>query len=1383
MPSLSVRSHPHPAQVHRHLDALTGAFALLWLGLVTAFLVADRGSHLTNAEKAALAEARARLAKDVLYRRWAMAVGGVDAHPNETASANSGRMTVTRGDEETMAGTPPDRLSRAYLMQLTHAAGPDAPCRLTSLSPLRPENAPDEWENTALHTLQQGADEVATLAPDNGAPRLRIIWPLTADRTCQSCHTSPRFQAGRLCGGLTTSIPLAPYYAAAARENRTGIVTHALAAVLGLGGLFLGRRSLRHALAQRDLAHSALAENEHRARQLIERLPLITVTRTLDGTVTYANPALVELTGRQLPAAVGQNFFALYVPPAGRAAEEEVFRRFLTSDALYANSTGTILDHAGQPRTIAWQHTRVTDLRGEPLGVTSLGEDITVRAAEDLRLRLLSLAVEQSPGIVLITDARGEIEYVNARFAEVTGFQAHEVVGRNPSLLSSGDAPPEFYREMWETILAGRDWRGVFHNRRKNGEHYWAEARISPIRDTSGQIARFIALQEDITERRRTEQALAESEQRFRTLIEHAPVAVIVHRQNRCVYANACAIRLFGYEENVALAHIDFRSHVLPSSLPLVLAREHQKPGGGVHPMVELDLRRCDGSHLVCESIASHITYNGEAATLALIVDITERRQMLAAVEESEARYRTLVEVAPVAIFSLAQGRFTYANPAAARLFGFASAHDLVGASIWQRVHADSLAAVTALLDRAEAGGEGDLVEVSLLGRAHQRIICAATAVAVTIGRQSAVLALAVDITERRQLEGALRENESRIRETLESTAAGYFLLDREDRLVHANSAFLQFFEQPTLAAARGRPFIELLPEPERRELSEQLLRLACGDEFVGGELRHRRGDGSVAYFSFTAHLVREAGALAGCEGFLLDTTATHASEERYQLLFEQMLDGFALHEMIFDETGQAIDYRFLAINPAFERLLGQPASAVVGRRIREIFPDIDPKWLERYGRVTRTGEPLAITDYSDELDRHLEIAAFRSAEGRFACLVRDVTAKRQLEQQLLQAQKMEAVGQLAGGVAHDYNNILVAILMNLALLRNETGLRPETAASLVELEREAKRASSLTRQLLVFSRRQCVQPACVDFNEQLETTLNMLRRLLGEHIAITARLTPNLPRIVADPGMLDQVVMNLCVNARDAMPSGGSLELSTKAVDFSGPSTVHPEARPGAFLLFAVRDTGTGMDAATRQRLFEPFFTTKEPGKGTGLGLATVFGIVKQHGGWIEVESAPGHGSTFRIFLPFATDPTPVVPVPVRPAASAGKMRETILLVEDDAVARQTISLTLRRDGHQVLESRTVAEALAVWHEHRHAIAALITDIVMPGGRNGFELAAQLRAEHPGLSIVLISGYSDDALRGTPPVEGAIYLSKPFDYDTLIEALHTSLARNRAAN
>jgi PAS domain S-box-containing protein len=1175
------------------------------------------------------------------------------------------------------------------------------------------------------------------------------------------------------------SVGAAPSPGSTTAAHYGSLATHSLLILLGWAGIALAYRRLGRAILAREKAHAALAESERRTGEVIARLPLLTVTCTLDGAITYCNPALLALAGRALADIVGQNFCELFVPRDRRQAMQLVLQRIVETRTRFLDSIGALTGRDGGVRTISWLHIPITDDRGIPVGVTCLGEDITTRNAEDLHLRLLSCAVEQSPAAVMITDASGKIEYVNPRFTEVTGYTAAEALGRNPSMLSSGETPKEDYRRLWENLLSGRDWHGVFHNRRKNGEHFWEEARISPIRDLAGTIVRFVALKEDITARRRTEQALAESEQRFRTLIENAPVAVVVHQANRCLYANSAALHLFGYDERAAVAGIDIRMHVQPDSVATVLERERRAEAGQRNPPTELELRRCDGHTLTCESIATRIAFNDQPATLALIVDVTERRQMLAALEASEARYRTLVEVAPAAIFSVANGRFAFANPAAARLFGFDKPADLVGSSLWQRVHTDSLAATTALLTQAQAGTEPPPAELTLLRQDRRAVVCATTIVPVVFGQQSACLAIAIDITERQRLESALRENEARIRETLESTAAGYFLLDRQDRLLHANSAFLQFFEQPTLAAARGRHFVEFLPETERPELAEYLRRLTCGEEFVGGQLRHRRADGSIGYFGFTAHLVREDGALAGSEGFLLDTTAVHTSEERYQLLFEQLLDAFALHELILDSDGQPADYRFLAVNPAFERLVGKPAAAIVGHRAREIFPSLDAKWIARYGQVALTGKPIRIEDYSAEIGRHLEIVAFRPSDARFACLIHDITDRRILEQQLQQAQKMEAVGQLAGGVAHDYNNILVAILMNLSLLRNESNLRPETAESIAELEREAKRAAALTRQLLVFSRRQAVQAVRLDFNEQLENMLKMLRRLLGEHIAIDANLAPDLPPLLADPGMLDQVVMNLCVNARDAMPSGGRLQLLTTHAEFPRPAPAHPEARPGEYLRFCVRDTGTGMDATTRQRIFEPFFTTKESGRGTGLGLATVFGIVKQHQGWIEVESAPGQGSTFSVYLPFAPATAEALkPSPAKPAPPTNGT-ETILLVEDDLVTRQTIGLTLRRDGYHVLEANTAESALALWGQHRASIAGLITDVVMPGGRTGLELANQLHAQDTALSIIVISGYSDDAIRNTPGVEGATYLAKPFDYATLTLALRTSIARH----
>jgi signal transduction histidine kinase/ActR/RegA family two-component response regulator len=397
---------------------------------------------------------------------------------------------------------------------------------------------------------------------------------------------------------------------------------------------------------------------------------------------------------------------------------------------------------------------------------------------------------------------------------------------------------------------------------------------------------------------------------------------------------------------------------------------------------------------------------------------------------------------------------------------------------------------------------------------------------------------------------------------------------------------------------------------------------------------------------------------------------------------------------------------------------------------------------------------------------------------------VQDVTERQQaeaerqhLQTQLIQAQKMEAVGQLAGGVAHDFNNILTAVLMQLSLLREEPHLTSEVQAGLKDLEGEAKRAANLTRQLLMFSRRQTLQPQLLDLNSLLGNLLKMLRRLIGEHISLEFSGAAGDLWLEADPGMLEQVVMNLVVNARDAMPAGGRVSLTTQLVNFDeSASQRNPEARPGAFACLAITDTGCGMDEATIKHIFEPFFTTKEVGKGTGLGLATVYGIVKQHRGWVEVRSAVDHGSTFEVFLPASAQFT-IKAVDEATVATLPRGDETLLVVEDEASVRRTMVTTLQRLGYRVLDAGNGPAALQIWTRQRDAIHLLITDAVMPGGLSGLDLADRVLEEKPDLHIILISGYSlEMAKRGLPKSKSIRFLQKPFEAGALARLVRECL-------
>jgi len=402
-------------------------------------------------------------------------------------------------------------------------------------------------------------------------------------------------------------------------------------------------------------------------------------------------------------------------------------------------------------------------------------------------------------------------------------------------------------------------------------------------------------------------------------------------------------------------------------------------------------------------------------------------------------------------------------------------------------------------------------------------------------------------------------------------------------------------------------------------------------------------------------------------------------------------------------------------------------------------------------------------------------------AAGQLARLVGvawDTTERQRLEAQFRQAQKMEAIGQLVGGVAHDFNNILAAVLLHLDALQTEPGLAKETRADLKELAAEAKRGATLTRQLLMYSRRSVLQVKSVDLNELIENLLKMLRRLLGEHIDLRFHGKIGLPRIDADPGMIEQVVVNLAVNGRDAMPEGGALTLSTSAGAFDeAQARLHPDRRAGRFVCLSVADAGYGMDEATLKRIFEPFFTTKDVGKGTGLGLPTVQGIAAQHKGWVEVESQPGKGSTFRVFLPQSTlTPTKSAATENQPPPRGD---ETILLVEDESSLRRTASACLQSLGYRVLEAANGLEAMSLWSQHQREIDLLLTDLVMPEGLSGLQLAQRLRRAQPGLKIIIASGYSAELTeKGLPPTDHFSFLPKPFDAAMLGKAVRACLDR-----
>jgi len=450
------------------------------------------------------------------------------------------------------------------------------------------------------------------------------------------------------------------------------------------------------------------------------------------------------------------------------------------------------------------------------------------------------------------------------------------------------------------------------------------------------------------------------------------------------------------------------------------------------------------------------------------------------------------------------------------------------------------------------------------------------------------------------------------------------------------------------------------------------------------------------------------------------------------------------------------VDGSILWVNPAFETLTGYPAGEVLGRNPRLLKSGRQDAAFYRdmtltieSGRVWR-GEIVNRRKDGTEYTEEKTIAPVRGADGaisHFVAIKQDVTPRKELERQLFQAQKLEGIGSLAGGIAHDFNNLLVAILGFADLALAEGDQVERIRVDLGEIRKAAERAAALTKQLLAFSRKQVFELKIMDLNTLVANLLDMLRRLLGEDVELETRLAPGLGRVKADPNQVEQIVMNLVVNARDAMPDGGHVQITTSEVRLDRAAAARlPGARPGRFACLAVSDTGTGIPPEVLDRIFEPFFTTKEDGKGTGLGLAVVYGIVHQHEGFIQVESEIGRGSTFRIFLPvYSTEPseTAVAGHAFQTGTAAGAGRR-VLVVEDDDTTRRLACRLLNSVGYHATEAVDGPEAAAIFKREGGKFDLLFCDAVLPR-QNGLELAEELVASQPGLAILLTSGYLDD--------------------------------------
>ncbi len=504
--------------------------------------------------------------------------------------------------------------------------------------------------------------------------------------------------------------------------------------------------------------------------------------------------------------------------------------------------------------------------------------------------------------------------------------------------------------------------------------------------------------------------------------------------------------------------------------------------------------------------------------------------------------------------------------------------------------------------------------------------------------------------------------------------------------------------------------------------------------------------------------------------------SALKQSEERFSRVFAASPIAIGICTL---EEGKLQD-----VNESFLNMLRYQRYEVIGNTDTELRLWANPE--DRKQLVQKLKDRQAVRDVQcklrskkNEIREALVSAELieLNAEPCLLLIIHDNTERLSLEAQLRQAQKMEGIGQLAAGVAHDFNNILTIIQGHASRLRNVEGVPAQIGDSVEQVSVAADRAANLTRQLLTFCRKQSMVPKVMDLNETVTHVIKMLNRILGEDIALEVNLGKNLPLINADSGMMELTIINMACNSRDAMPKGGSLIIGTSSVDITPAYVVqHPKARPGKHVCLTVTDSGTGMDPETLRRIFEPFFTTKDVGKGTGLGLATVYGIIDQHRGWIEVTSQMRKGTTFKILLPEA-DKDSVKAVEEANGRVVGRGKETILLVEDEVVLRELARAVLEEYDYKILEAGSGVQAVKIWEQHKNEIDMLLTDMVMPEGMTGRELAERLQAEKPEIKVLYSSGYSPDVIGGCFKLpENSFFLAKPYHPPMLAQAVRECL-------
>ncbi|MBX7258464.1 MAG: PAS domain S-box protein [Candidatus Hydrogenedentes bacterium] len=1161
-------------------------------------------------------------------------------------------------------------------------------------------------------------------------------------------------------------------------------------------------------------------------------------------------------------------------------------------------------------------------------GVVLLFQDISGRKAAEGELRKLSRAVEQSPASIVITNAEGDIEYVNPKFCEITGYTRGEVIGKNPRVLKSGEMPESKYKALWKALTSGQEWRGEFHNRKKSGELFWELASISPIVDADGSITHFIAVKEDITERKRSEEELRRMNRALRALSE-CNEALVRPTDEQHLLEDVCRIvhEVGGYVFVwVGLAEDDANKTLRPVAwagreegfLSQVRFSWSEESDLGRGPMGKA-VRT--GSIQVLQDLAASPEYapwfaeaskrgyasgiyfpllgdNGAMGILAILSDEKGRyqeeeirlleelagdlafgmRTLRARVRHAETElelsqsqdrfYRLFYEATEGIVLAEAEsGEIIDCNQAFVHMSGYRR-EELQGRpqmmlhpeterkGQFSRSFAEHRSTTGgALLSADLLCKDGSIKQVEIkassLEFGGRRIIQGffrdvSTELQHRRERESNLRLLQL-VNENTETTDLIRAVTGHLQEWMECEAVGIRLQQGEDFPYFETCGFSKEFVRTEqflcardsageiLRNAEGNPILDCMCgnviqgrfDPSKPFFTEkgsfwtnstsELLASTTEDDLQARTRNRCNGEG---YESVALIPLRYGARTLGLLQFndrrknlftpeLIAFIENAADQIAVALAQREAQRALRISEQRFRDVSHAagefiweldVDTRFAYLSERVESILGYRPEELIGTSFLELVGPAERMELERFFRehvqsrdavrdlaicMRAKGDRPVWLQISGLpiLDAAGELQGFRGA-------AMDVTERklgeietRKLEAQLFQAQKMESIGRLAGGVAHDFNNMLSIILGYSQFALKRIDKTDPIYGDLQEILNAVRRSSDLTRQLLAFARQQTTQPRVLDLNDTISGMFKMLRRLIGENVELVWVPGAEVWQVFMDPSQLDQVLANLTVNARDAIARNGVITIHTANATLGEEQRPDdPSFVPGDYVVVSVTDTGSGIPDEAIEHIFEPFFTTKESGKGTGLGLSTVYGIVKQNGGFIDVNSTIGSGTTFNVYLPRSENtPKDVTGPSTEMAPPSGT--ETVLLVEDEESVLSLLRRGLRGLGYNVLSATTPLQAVHIAKNHVGPLDLLLTDTIMPE-MNGRELVQQLTASRPELKYIYMSGYPADVISKQGILaEGAPFIHKPFSIESMAKEIRRVLDGRQDSN